>query len=123
MRCRPLDRRALDQGRDRIQVIGVNRDSKAEALERDAPTARGWVQNSHSAVPCEPASVRVRRRVAERPGVPVGVSPEPLASPVRVGDAHFGGHRIPMNTQVVQEPLPVGVGRQQRREHRRARRH
>ena len=125
VRGRPGDRRTLDQGGDRIQIVGVCRKAKTDSLERNAAAARCRIENGQisSGVLREPVFLRPGRRVAERAGVSVSVGAEANPRSIRGGNAPLGRHRIPVDPDDVQELLPVRVRRQQRRQDGRPRRH
>ena len=121
----PVQRGPFYQRRDRVQVVGLRDASETNRLERNASPAGGRIENGNrvDAVLRQPLPVPIRRRVAERPRVSVGIGAKAFSGPIRRRDPPLRGQRVPVDADHVQEPVAVRVLRQQRRQDRRARRH
>ena len=94
-------------------------------LHRDAAAPSGRVQDSRSlrsapGNPFNPLAISLAWPVRECPFVTVRIRAQILPASLGSVELASRSHRIPVNPEHVQEPLPVGVGRQQRRQHRRA---
>ena len=121
----PLQRRALDESRNRIQIVGTGFKAETHGLEGNAAPAGCRIEDRDvlRKNARQPVPVVLRRCVAESAGIAVSRRPEPLACPGGNGNSLLRRHRIPMNPEHVQEPAAIRVRRQQGRQHRRPRRH
>ena len=120
---RPLDRRAREQSCYGVQVIRVCRKPQAHGLQRNASAAGCRIENSQRfrrRILPKPSPIHIGQRVGERAGISVRVRAKALSRSIRVGDATPRSHWVPVNPNDVQEPLPIGIRRQQRSEYRRA---
>ena len=118
----PLDRRFEDQGGDWVQVIGDRRVAQPMDFDRDASAASGRIQNRlgrqrSSGNVFNPMTIVLSWRVRECTLVAVRIEAEVLLRSLGGVEPTTGRDRVAVNPEHVQKLLPVGVRRQQRREH------
>ena len=126
--ARPLSGGAHDERRDRIEVVGKGFKTEPGRLERDASATRSRIEDDklgESSVESfrQPVAGIVIGHVAECARVAVRLTFKPLALPPGSVDSASRGHRIAVNAEHVQEPIPVRVRWQQGGQYGGPRRH
>ena len=128
MTLRPLHCRLEEQCGYRVQIVGEGCEPKPRGFEGDAPASRGRIedQGNIEGVSCgthRPLPVVIARRVRKRTPVAIRVRAQIHLISLRRIELAPRRHRIPVNSEHVQEPLPVRIRRQQGGEYGRTRRH
>ena len=126
--ARPLGGGAHDERRNRIEVVGKGFKTEPGRLERNASATRRRVEDDklgESSVESfrQPVAGIVIGYVAECVRVAVRLTFKPLALPPGSVDSASRSHRIAVDSEHMQEPIPIHARRQQGRQHRRPRRH